>query len=91
MKYELKEYYRVKYSLVCARQSFLKEPPKDDFEEYAKKEIERSRIAEIVYKDPEFYVEKYNKPIRYLPDVDSKTLKRLIYQKSKNQILKNFD
>jgi len=47
--------------------------------------IERNRIAEIVYKDPEFYVEKYNKLIRYLPDVDSKTLKRLIYQKSKNK------
>ena len=37
MEYELKHDYRVKYALVCARQSFLKEPPKDDFEEYAKK------------------------------------------------------
>ena len=35
MEYELKHYYRVKYALVCARQSFLKEPPKDDFEEVA--------------------------------------------------------
>ena len=42
MEYELKHYYRVKYALVCARQSFLKEPPKDDFEEYAKKIIERA-------------------------------------------------
>ena len=40
--YELKHYYRVKYTLVCARQSFLKEPPKDDFEEYAKKVIDRA-------------------------------------------------
>ena len=42
MEYELKDYYRVKYALVCARQSFLKEPPKDDFEEYAKKVIDRA-------------------------------------------------
>ncbi|MBQ7010452.1 MAG: hypothetical protein IJN63_02005 [Clostridia bacterium] len=42
MKYELKHYYRVKCALVCARQSFLKEPPKDDFEEYAKKIIDRA-------------------------------------------------
>ena len=42
MEYELGHYYRVKYALVCARQSFLKEPPKDDFEEYAKKIIERA-------------------------------------------------
>ena len=42
MEYELKYYYRVKYALVCARQSFLKEPPKDDFEEYAKKIIDRA-------------------------------------------------
>ena len=42
MKYELKHYYRVKYALVCARQSFLKNPPKDDFEEYAKKIIDRA-------------------------------------------------
>ena len=31
MEYELKHYYRVKFALVCARYSFLKEPPKDDF------------------------------------------------------------
>lgn len=37
MEYELKHYYRVKYALVCARQSFLKDPPKDDYEEYARK------------------------------------------------------
>ena len=42
MEYEIKHYYRVKYALVCARQSFLKEPPKDDFEEYAKKIIDRA-------------------------------------------------
>ena len=30
MEYELKHYYRVKYALVCARQSFLKNPPKDE-------------------------------------------------------------
>ena len=42
MEYELKYYYRIKYALVCARQSFLKEPPKDDFEEYARKVIDRA-------------------------------------------------
>jgi hypothetical protein len=42
MEYELKHYYRVKYALVCARQSFLKDPPKDDSEEYAKKVIDRA-------------------------------------------------
>ncbi len=42
MEYEIKHYYRVKYALICARQSFLKEPPKDDYEEYAKKVIDRS-------------------------------------------------
>ena len=42
MEYELKHYYRVKYALVCARQSFLKNPPKDDFEEYAKMIIDRA-------------------------------------------------
>ena len=42
MEYELKEYYRVKYALVCARQSFLKDPPKDDYEEYARKVIGRA-------------------------------------------------
>ena len=40
MEYELKYYYRVKYALVCVRQSFLKDPPKDDFEEYVKKIID---------------------------------------------------
>ena len=42
MEYELKHYYRVKYALVCARQSFLKDPPKDDYEEYARKVIARA-------------------------------------------------
>ena len=40
MEYEPQYYYRVKYALVCARQSFLKEPPKDDYEEYARKVID---------------------------------------------------
>ena len=44
MKYELKYYYRVKYALVCARQSFLKNPPKDDYEEYARKVIGHAYI-----------------------------------------------
>ncbi len=38
----LKHYHRVKYALVCARQSFLKEPPKDDHEEYVRKVIGRA-------------------------------------------------
>ena len=42
MEYELKYYCLVKYALVCARQSFLKNPPKDDFEEYEKKIIDRA-------------------------------------------------
>ena len=42
MEYELQACYRVKYALVCARKSFLKEPPKDDFEEYARNVIDRA-------------------------------------------------
>ena len=42
MEYEIKYYYRVKYALVCTRNSFLKEPPKDDFDEYARKVIDRA-------------------------------------------------
>ena len=42
MEYEPGHNYRVKYALVCARQSFLKDPPKDDYEEYAKKVIDRA-------------------------------------------------
>ncbi len=42
MGYELKHYYRVKYALVIARQNFLNEPPKDDYEEYARKVISRA-------------------------------------------------
>ena len=42
MEYELKHYYRVKYVLVCAWQSSLKDPPKDDYEEYARKVIGRA-------------------------------------------------
>ena len=41
-EYELKHCYRVKYAIVCARQSFLKEPPKDNYEEYARKVINRA-------------------------------------------------
>ena len=33
---------KVKYALICVRQSFLKEPPKDDYEEYARKVIDRA-------------------------------------------------
>ena len=39
---DIKHYYRIKYALVCTRNSFLKEPPKDDFEEYARKVIDRA-------------------------------------------------
>ena len=42
MEYELKYYYQVKLTLLLVRQSFLKKPPKDDFEEYAKKIIDRA-------------------------------------------------
>ena len=42
MEYELKHYYRVKYALVCARKSFLKDPPKYYYEEYAQKVIGRA-------------------------------------------------
>ncbi len=40
MEYELKYYYRVKVTLVLARQSFLKEPQKDEYEAYARKIID---------------------------------------------------
>ena len=42
MEYELGHYYRVKYALVCARNSFLKELSRDDYEEYARKVIDRA-------------------------------------------------
>lgn len=42
MEYELKHYCRVKLDLVLARQSFLNEPPKDDYERYARKVIDRA-------------------------------------------------
>ena len=42
MEYEIKYYYRVKYALVCVRQSFLKEPTRDDYERYARKVIDRA-------------------------------------------------
>ena len=42
MEYDLKHYYQVKYALVCARNSFHKNPQKDDCEEYARKVIDRA-------------------------------------------------
>ena len=42
MEYEIKHYYRVKYTLLLTRNSFLKEPPKDDYERYARKVIDRA-------------------------------------------------
>ena len=42
MEYEIKHYYRVKLALVLTRQSFLKEPTKDNYEEYARKVINRA-------------------------------------------------
>ncbi len=42
MKYELKHYCRVKLDLLLARQSFRKDPPKDDYEEYTRKVINRA-------------------------------------------------
>ena len=69
MEYEIKYYYQVKYALVCARQSFLKEPPKDDFEEYAQKIIDRAYFI-ILNKIDELdgtnarLLENYNKNYR---------------------------
>lgn len=45
--------------------------------------IEHKQIAEIVYSDPEFYVEKYNKLVTYCPHIASETLKALINTKTK--------
>ncbi len=42
MEYEIKHYCRVKLNLLFGRNSFLKEPPKDDYEEYARKLINRA-------------------------------------------------
>ena len=42
MEYELGHYYRVKYALVCAQKSFMKNQPKDDYEEYTRKVIGRA-------------------------------------------------
>ena len=42
MEYELKYYYRVKYALGCALKSFLKNPPKDYYQEYAREVICRA-------------------------------------------------
>ena len=42
MEYDIKHYCRVKYTLLLARNSFPKNPPKDDYEEYARKVIDRA-------------------------------------------------
>lgn len=42
MEYEIKHYCRVKLDLLLARQSFLKEPPKNDYDEYARNVIDRA-------------------------------------------------
>ena len=42
MEYEIKHYCQVKLDILLARQSFLKNPPKDDYEEYARKVISRA-------------------------------------------------
>ena len=42
MEYEIKHYCRIKLDLLLARNSFLKEPPKNDYEEYARKVIGRA-------------------------------------------------
>lgn len=47
--------------------------------------IEHKQIAEIVYRDPEFYVEKYNKLVSYCPHIASKTLKTLIHTRTETQ------
>lgn len=45
--------------------------------------IEHKQIAEIVYRDPEFYIEKYDKLVSYYPHIASKTLKALIHVRPK--------
>ena len=42
MEYELEHYCRVKLNLLLTRNSFLKEPQKDDYEEFARKVIDRA-------------------------------------------------
>ena len=69
MGYEIKYYYRVKYALVCARNRFLENPPKDDYEEYARKVIDRAYFI-ILNKIDELdgtnarLLENYNKNYR---------------------------
>ena len=48
------------------------------------KVIEHKQIAEIIYSDPEFYIEKYNKLIACYPHMASRTLKTLIHKKPKS-------
>ena len=45
--------------------------------------IEHRKVAEIIYSDPEFYIEKYNKLICYYPYIESDTLIKLISKKPK--------
>ncbi len=45
--------------------------------------IEHRKVAEIIYSDPEFYIGKYNKLICYYPNIESKTLIKLISNKPK--------
>ena len=42
MEYEPGHYYRVKYTLLLSRNSFLKDPPKDNYEECTRKVINRA-------------------------------------------------
>ncbi len=54
MEYEIKHYCRVKLNLLLARNIFLKVPPKDDYEEYAKKVIDGAYFI-ILNMIEEFY------------------------------------
>ena len=45
--------------------------------------IECKELAEIVYSDPEFYIDKYNKLVGYYPNIANKTLRTLIYKKAR--------
>ena len=42
MQYTLNHYYQVNLALVCALRDFIKEPPKNDNEAYARTVIERT-------------------------------------------------
>ena len=47
--------------------------------------IEHNQVAEVVYNDPKFYIEKYNKLIGYYPCMASKTLNGLVSRKPKSK------